>query len=161
MQIIITPSDLIIRCIFDKYKKFCIYDKTEEDIKQFVEENNPLSLSEQDAYAIGLLKIIETDNLIHRFNENILDILQIKSNIIQDELFINKNIILKEIETYMLKFPTYFKAPFNYKVALEDLIKYISEMNKKIEKLEVITVKQKEKVFNYYKSLDIKKCLNI
>jgi hypothetical protein len=61
----------------------------------------------------------------------------------------------------MLKFPTYFKAPFNYKVALEDLIKYISEMNKKIEKLEVITVKQKEKVFNYYKSLDIKKCLNI
>ena len=161
MQIIITPSDIIERCIFDKYKKFCLYDKTEEDIQKLVEKNDPLSLSENDAYAIGLLKIIETDNLIHRFNENTLDILQIKSNIIQDELYINKNIIQKEIASYMLKFPSYFKSPFNYKVALEDLKKYILDIEKRIENLEIFEIKQKEKMFSYYRSIDIKKCLDI
>lgn len=161
MQIIITPNDIIQRCLWDKYKKFCLYKNTEDEIKKLVEDNKPVSLSEEDSYAIGLLKVIETDNLIHRFNENILESLQIKSNIIKDELYINKNTILKEITTYLNKFPDYYKSPFNYKQAIDDLEIYIENMLLKIEKLETTNVKQREKIFIYFKSKDIKKCLKL
>ena len=161
MQIIVTPNDIIQRCLWDKYKKFILYEKQEEEIKKIVEENKPFSLTEEDAYVIGLLKIIETDNLIHRFNENVLDILQIRSNIIQDELYINKNNITKEIQNYMNKFPEYYKPTFNYKQAIEELKVYIKEVEKKVSDLEVTNVKNKDKMFVYYKSKDIRKCLTI
>ncbi|MFA5585508.1 MAG: hypothetical protein WDA02_03065 [Saccharofermentanales bacterium] len=161
MQIIITPNDIIQRCLWDKYKKFCLGDKSDDDIKIIVNENNPMTISEDDAYAIGLLKIIETDNLIHRFNENVLDILQIKSNVIKDELYINKNVINRDIGNYLEKFPEYYKPPFNYIQSLSDLKKYIKEIEEKIENLEIINVKNRDKIFMYYKSRDIRKCLKL
>ena len=161
MQIIITPNDIIQRCLWDKYRKFIVYEKTEEEIKKIVDENKPFSLTEDDAYAVGLLKIIETDNLIHRFNENILDVLQIKSNIIKDELYINRTTMVREISTYMLKFPEYYKAPFNYKQAIEELKVYIEKVEIKILDLEIINVKNKEKMFAYFRSKDIRKCLDL
>ena len=161
MQIIVTPNDIIQRCLWDKYKRFILYEKTEEEIKKVVDENKPFSLSEEDAYAIGLLRIIETDNLVHRFNENILDVLQIKSNIIKDELYINKTTMTREISTYMNKFPEYYKAPFNYKQAIEELKTYIEVVDKEISKLEIINVKNKDKMFAYFRSKDIRKCLNL
>jgi len=161
MQIIITPNDIIQRCLWDKYKKFCLYNNDEEEIKKIVEDNKPISLSEEDAFAIGLLKVIETDNLIHRFNENVLDSLQIKSNVIKDELYINKNTILKDVTTYMNKFPEYYKAPFNYRQGIDDLIIYIKNIEKKLNNIETTNVKQREKIFIYFKSKDIKKCLTL
>lgn len=161
MQIIVTPNDIIQRCLWDKYKKFILYEKNEDDVKKIVEENKPFSLSEEDAYAIGLLRIIDTDNLVHRFNENILDILQIKSNIIKDELYINRTTIIREISTYMAKFPEYYKPPFNYKQAIDELKNYIEYVDKEIAKLEIINVKNKDKMFTYFRSKDIRKCLNL
>ena len=161
MQIIITPNDIIQRCLWDKYKKYVLHDLKEEDIQKLVEDNKPISLSENDAYAIGLLKIIETDNLVHRFNENILDALQIKSNIIKDELYINKNVILKEISTYMEKFPKYYKAPFNYKESLIELEKYTNIIQEAVSDLEITNVKNREKIFLYYMSKDVRKCLKL
>lgn len=161
MQIIITPNDIIQRCLWDKYKKYVLYDIKENEIQKIVDENKPISLSEEDAYAIGLLKIIETDNLIHRFNENILDTLQIKSNVIKDELYINKNVITKEITTYMEKFPEYYKAPFNYKESLIELEKYIEKIEEAVSDLEITNVKNREKIFLYYMSKDIRKCLKL
>lgn len=161
MQIIVTPNDIIQRCLWDKYKRFILYEKSEDDVKKLVDENKPFSLSEEDAYAIGLLRIIETDNLIHRFNENILDVLQIKSNIIKDELYINRTTITREVSTYMGKFPEYYKPPFNYKQSIEDLKKYIEDVDKEISKLEIINVKNKDKMFAYFRSKDIRKCLNL
>lgn len=159
MQIIVTPSDIIQRCLWDKYKKFILYDKSEEEVKKDVEENKSFPISEENAYAIGLLKIIETDNLIHRFNENILEVLQIKSNIIQDELYINKITITREISSYMNKFPIYYKPPFNYKQSIEELKLYIDSINEQSSKLEIISVKNKDKMYYYYRSKDIRKCL--
>lgn len=161
MQIIVTPNDIIQRCLWDKYKRFCLYSKDENEIIKLIEENKPFHLNEEDAYAIGLLKVIETDNLIHRFNENILDSLQIKSNVIKDELYINKNTIIKEISTYLEKFPDSYKAPFNYKQSIHELKNYIQMVETKMNSLEITNVKQKEKIYIYYNSKDVRKCLSI
>lgn len=161
MQIIVTPNDIIQRCLWDKYKRFCLYDKDEKEIEKIIEGNKPISLNEEPAYVIGLLKVIETDNFVHRFNEDILDYLQIKSSVITDDLYINRTSITKFIFSYMDKFPIYYKPNFNYKNGLTDLTNYIENIKVKMEKLESTTIKNKEKLFVYYSSKDIKKMLTI
>ena len=34
MQIIVTPNYIIQRCVWDKYKKFILYEKNEEEVKK-------------------------------------------------------------------------------------------------------------------------------
>ena len=161
MQILVTPNDIIQRCLWDKYKKFCLFDNNEEEIESIIENNKPISLSENDSYVIGLLKVIETDNFVHRFNEDILEYLQIKSSIIEEDLFINKSSIVKFILSYLDKFPSYYKPSFNYKTGLDELIIYIDKLKLKIEQMELVTIDNKGKTFTYYKSRDIKKSLEV
>ena len=161
MQIIVTPNDIIQRCLWDKYKKFCLYEKDEKEIEKIVENNKPISLSENDAYVIGLLKVIDTDNFIHRFNEDIIDYLQIKSSIVNDDLYINKASISKFVNTYLDKFPEYYKPNMNYKKGIDGLVDYITDIKLIMDDLESIPIKNKDKIFYYYMSKDIKKLLTL
>lgn len=161
MQIIVTPNDIIQRCLWDKYKRFCLHDKNEDEIKKVVEDNKPISLNENDAYVIGLLKVIETDVLTHRFNEDILEYLQIKSSIIKDNLYISKYAINKFVSNYYNKFPDYYKPNMSYKKGLDDLRNYLSILEDKISELEITSIKNnRDKIFTYYMSKDIKKILD-
>lgn len=159
MQIIVTPNDIIQRCLWDKYAKFCLNDKNKEEINKIISNNKPISLSENDAYVIGLLKIIETDNLVHRFNEDIIESLQIKSNIIDDQLYIKKTVILKQIDEYLNKFPDAYEPPISYTQALEDLKVYVKDVRNKVSKLEITTKKRHDITISYYNSKQVKKCL--
>lgn len=161
MQIIVTPNDIIQRCLWDKYKRFCLYEKDEKEIEKMVENNKPISLSENDAYVIGLLKVIDTDNFVHRFNEDIIDYLQIKSSIVNDDLYINKASISKFINIYLDKFPDYYKPNMNYKKGIDDLVDYVTDIKINMDKLEAIPIKNKDKVLYYYMSKDIKKLLTL
>jgi hypothetical protein len=160
MQIIVTPNDIIQRCLWDKYKRFCLHGKTEDEVQKIVEANKPISLSEDDAYVIGLLKIIETDNLVHRFNEDVLDFLQIKSSIIKDDLYISKYAVNKFVSSYYDKFPDYYKPNMSYMKGLDDLRNYIKVIEDRIDDLETTTIKNRDKLFTYYMSKDIKKVLD-
>ena len=95
MQIMVYPSDIIKRCLFNKYKKFVLKDMTNVQVDAWIEENKVEVLSENDAFVVGLLKVIETDNLIHRFNLEIIDFLKIKSTINDGRVLINKSSLLK------------------------------------------------------------------
>lgn len=160
MQIIVTPNDIIQRCLWDKYKRFCLHDKNEDEIKNIVEANKPISLNENDAYVIGLLKIIETDNLVHRFNDDVFDFLQIKSSIIKDDLYISKYAINKFVSSYYDKFPSYYNPNPNYKKGLSELKEYLKIIEKRIDNLETTTIKNRDKLFTYYVAKDIKKVLD-
>jgi hypothetical protein len=160
MQIIVTPNDIIQRCLWDKYKRFCLHDKNEDEIKNIVDANKPVSLNENDAYVIGLLKIIETDNLVHRFNDDIFEFLQIKSSIIKDDLYISKYAMNKYISSYYDKFPEYYDPTINYKKGLSELREYIKIIEKRIDGLETTTIKNRDKLYTYYMAKDIKKALD-
>ena len=160
MQIIVTPNDIIQRCLWDKYKRFCLHNNNEEEIKSIVEANKPVSLNENDAYVIGLLKIIETDNLVHRFNDDVFDFLQIKSSIIKEDLYISKYAINKFVSSYYEKFPEYYKPNLSYQKGLDDLRVYIKVIEERINNLETTTIKNRDKLFTYFIAKDIKKVLD-
>ena len=66
MKIKVLPEDLVKRCLWDSYVYYILGSDKEGD--RILRENNEIDLSEKDALIIGLLKVIETDNLIFKFN---------------------------------------------------------------------------------------------
>ena len=157
MDILITPEGIIRRCLWTKFKKFVLKEYSKAEIETLIEENKPLKLSENDAYVIGLLKVIETDNLQHRFNLFIEDFLKIKSTINNDKVIINKSSILKEIIEFKDMFPEAYKPDIYYQKIINEMKKYVVEVYDKVDTLEIIQVTYREKVFTYVLSSEVQK----
>ena len=156
MQILISPDDLIKRCLWLDYKRFCLKDKNEEEIKKIIEENKPVALNEDDAYVIGLLKIVETPNLVHRLKEHMDEVLKIRSNIFNNKLYIIKSVALKEISQFVQRFPDGFKAPFEYKKGIEDLKEFSEKIYSEVDKLPTQTYPNGDKIYTYVSSNSVK-----
>jgi len=160
MQILITPEDIIRRCLWNKYKKFVLKGKSEEEINDLIIENKPEILSENDAYVIGLLKVVETENLVHRFNLHIEDFLKIKSTINGDRVIINKSSLLKETLEFKDMFPDTYKPDSFYQDAIDDMKKHVVDVYEKIDELEIIQIPVKDgKIFTYVLSSDVQKII--
>jgi len=160
MQILVTPEDIIKRCLWLEYKRFCLKNKSDEDIKQIIEENLLVPLKEEDAYVIGLLKVIETPNLIHRLKEHMGEVLKIKSNIFNNKLFIIKSVALKEISQFVMGFPSDFKASFEYKKGIEDLKIYSDKIYSEVDGLPTSLFQIGDKTNTYISSNSVKDILN-
>jgi hypothetical protein len=160
MVIKVRPSDIIKRCLWSDYKRFCLSSKTEDEINDFIIQDEEFELSENDAYVIGLLKVVETDNLVHRFKIHIEDLLKTRSNLFDNKLFINKNVILNEVKDFKNRFPKSYKPSFEYKVSIEELNKKIDDVYSNIEELKVFTKIIKDKTYNFVLSSSIKDLLN-
>jgi hypothetical protein len=160
MQILITPSDIIKRCLFLEYKRFILKDMKEDEIKNIVLEDKPIILKEDDAYVIGLLKIVETPNLIHRFKEHIEEVLKIRSNIVDNKLYIKVNDILREIINFKNCFPDYFITSFEYKKGIDELKNFIDKLYPEVEKSTITKIPNKDgKIIEYYLSNVVKNLL--
>ncbi len=160
MIITVTPEDIIRRCLWSDYKRFVLKDKSESEIQTIVKENKPISLPENDGYAIGLLKVIETDNLIHRFIVHMKDMINIKSTIFDKNVFMSVKIVENELENFKKRFPEYWQADTTYQKSIEDLINYINTLQETITKFEIFEFKIKEKKVKYFQSKDIKKMID-
>jgi hypothetical protein len=156
MQILITPEDIIRRCLWLDYKRFCLKEKGEEELRKVIEENKPIALNEEDAYVIGLLKIIETPNLVHRLKEHMDEVLKIRSNIFNNKLYIIKSVALKEIGQFVQRFPDGFKAPFEYKKGIEDLKVFSEKIYAEVDKLQTQTFQNGDKTYTYISSNGVK-----
>jgi hypothetical protein len=156
MQILITPEDIIRRCLWLDYKRFCLKEKNEEELRNIIEENNPVALKEEDAYVIGLLKIVETPNLVHRLKEHMDEVLKIRSNIFNNKLYIIKSVALKEIGQFVQRFPDGFKAPFEYKKGIEDLKLFSEKIYIDVDKLPTQTFQNGDKTYTYVSSNNVK-----
>ena len=77
MRIFVYPSDLVKYCIWDHFVYYII--NSEKEAEKLLKEDKEIEISEKDALVMGLFKIIKTDNLIHKFNTYILEILSNKS----------------------------------------------------------------------------------
>jgi len=160
MVITIHPSDIIKRCLWNEYKRFCLVDKTDDEIDRFIIEDKPFIISEDDSYVIGLLKVVETDNLVHRFKIHIEDLLKVRSNLFDNKLYINRNVVLNEVKDFKNRFPESFNPDFMYKKAIDELNEKIDEIYKKLEELTIYTKILNDKTYNFVSSNDVKSLIN-
>jgi hypothetical protein len=158
MKIIVKPSDLVKRCIWDKYTYYVV--GSEKDAEELLRADIEFEMSEKDAIVIELLKCMETDNLIHKFNEHMVHMLSVKSTKNDNSLYIRKKTVETTIEKFAAKFPTYWDMPLNYKRGYEDLLGYIEKMDIDIQKLEIHEMTFQNCIYETYSSSAVKKILN-
>jgi hypothetical protein len=158
MQIKITPEDIVKRGMWDFYTYYIV--GSEKEAQELLKKNEEFILSEKDAIVIGLLKVMETDNLIHRFNDYLMHFLSIRSIKEKTDALIKKTAIEKSIEKFMSKFPDYWKAPMNYQNSLKDLKVYVDELSANIALLDITNVTIQNITYEFYSSNAVKKLLN-
>jgi hypothetical protein len=158
MKILITPENIVQRCLWDVYVYYVL--GSDKEAEKILKENKEFELSERDAIVIGLLKVMETDNLIHRFNDNLMHFLTVRSLKDKDGIFIKKRSIEVSIEKFLCKFPDYWIPQTNYSNSLKDLFVYIDDLKEKISKLDIKEITIQNVTYEFYNSNNIKKLLN-
>jgi hypothetical protein len=158
MKILIRPSDIIKRCLWDSFSYYVV--GSEKEAEKLLKDDAEFELSERDAIVIGLLKVMETDNLVHRFNDYMVHFLTIKSIKEKDDVIVRKKSVEVAIEKFIDKFPKYWEAPLNYVNSLKELNKYIDSLKSKIDELEVIKLTIQNMPQEVYISNSVRKLLN-
>jgi hypothetical protein len=164
MKILITPHDIIERALWQKYEYYILDDLNQEEIDKLVEENKEFEINEKDALVIGLISCIETENLKHRFNQHMMDILSTKSTEIKisnkSKLVITKNSISYEISNYLKNFPNSWNPKLHYKKGLETLREYLNDLSGKLEKLDIHLGEFQGNKIEYVQVIHVKKMLD-
>jgi hypothetical protein len=158
MKIIISAEDIVKRCLWDSYTYYVV--GSEKEAEKLLKENAEFELSEREAIVIGLLKVMETDNLIHRFNDYLTHFLTVRSVKDKESFLIKKKSLEANIDKFLDKFPDYWTPASNYTVALKDLVEYIDNLRDGIEKLDIIKLTIQNVNYEFYNANAIKKLLN-
>lgn len=158
MQIQIFPIDILKRCLWDNYTYYVL--GSEKEAEKILKENKEVQMSERDALIIGLLKVVETDNLIHKFNTYVVELLTNKSIKEKDYLLIRKKTLDLFVDKFVDKFPDYWVPDVVYAKSLKELVLYIDEIKLDIEKLEVHKIVDKNVTYEFYNSNAAKKLLS-
>jgi hypothetical protein len=159
MQIKVHAEDLVKRCVWDSYVYYVV--GSEKEAEKILKENQIMELSERDALIIGLLKVIETDNLIHKFNTYVVELLTNKSvhSPQKDYLLMRKKTFDIAVDKFVDKFPDYWEPSVRWTNSLKDLVDYVENMKIELEKLEIHKVVDKNVTYEFYNSNNIKKLL--
>ena len=158
MKITLCAEDIVKRCLWDTFTYYIV--GSEKEAEKILRENREFEISERDAIVIGLLKVMETDNLIHRFNDYLIHFLTVRSLKEKDNFLIKKKSVETSIEKFLDKFPTYWDPNIVYKQSLKDLVEYTDDLKNKISKLEIIKLTVQNVNYEFYNTNTVKKLLN-
>jgi hypothetical protein len=158
MKIMISPSDIVRRCLWDSYVYYVV--GSEKEAEKLLKEDKEFELTERDAIVIGLLKVMETDNLIHRFNDYLTHFLTVRSVKDKDNFLIKKKSLETSIEKFLDKFPDYWTPTAGYKSSIKDLVVYIEDLKEKIEKIDIVKLTIQNINYEFYNANSVRKLLN-
>ena len=158
MKIILCAEDLIRRCVWDSYVYYVL--GSDKDAEQLLKENKEFEISERDALVIGLLKVIETSNLIHKFNTYVVDFLTNKSINQGKDVLVRKKGLETSVDKFLDKFPDYWIPNTEYKRSLTELVDYIEVFKSGVEKIDIIKVTDQFGTHEYLNSNNVKKQLS-
>ncbi len=157
MTIKIYPEDIVRMCLWDHYVYYIV--GSEKEAEKILKENKEMEVSERDALVIGLLKVIETDNLIHKFNTYIMEFLTNKSIKEKEYLLVRKKTFDVAIDKFVDKFPDYWVPNTTFTKALKDLVDYVEAIKLEVEKLEIHKIVDKNVTYEFYNSNNVRKLL--
>ena len=157
MEIKIFAEDIVKRCLWDTYVYYVV--GSEKEAEQILKENKEIIISERDSLIIGLLKVIETDNLIFKFNNFVVELLTNKSSKVNEYSLIRKRTFDYAVDKFLDKFPDYWTPNSSYIKSLKELVGYIDNFKLEIDKLEIHKVVDKNITYEFYNSATIKKML--
>jgi hypothetical protein len=132
---------------------------SDKEAEKILKENVEVEVSEKDALVIGLLKVIETDNLIHKFNGYVMELLTNKSLKEKELLLVRKKALDAALDKFVDKFPDYWEPSTGYRNGLIDLVEYVEKIKKDVEKLEVHKIVDKNVTYEFYNSNNVRKLL--
>lgn len=160
MKIIIKPSDLIKRFIWDSYEYFCLNTVNKAEVDKIIKEDKEFEISENDAFVIGLTSVIYTDLIVYKFKLYLKEVLENKSfdyaqkaepdpqeneEGLTDEneevytspkLMINKDIMIANAKSFLNKIPKSWNTG-NESILFIDELNRIPDLTKEfIEKLQ-------------------------
>ena len=157
MTIKIYPEDIVKMCLWDHYVYYIV--GSEKEAEKLLKENKEMELSERDALVIGLLKVIETDNLIHKFNTYVMEFLTNKSIKEKEYLLVRKKTFDLSLDKFVDKFPDYWEPNSYWSKSFKELVEYVEAMKILIEKLEIHKIVDKNVTYEFYNSNNVKKLL--
>lgn len=157
MQILIKPDELVKCGVWDAYSYYIVGD--EKKSQEILKENSTFEISTRDALVIGLLKVIETSNLVHRFNQFVADYLNSKSQKQGKLLLVRKKGLLSLTEKFQNKYPDYWNPDIDYAKGLSELNEYINSFKESIEELEVHKITDQFGTHDFVNSNNVKKSL--
>jgi len=158
MQIKLLPEDLVRRCVWDSYVYYVL--GSDKNAEQLLKENKEFEISERDALVIGLLKVIETSNLIHKFNTYVVEFLTNKSINQGKDVLVRKKGLENAVDKFLDKFPDYWIPNTEYKKSLTELVDYIEIFKSGVEKIDIIKVTDQFGTHEYLNSNNVKKQLS-
>ena len=158
MTIKIYPEDIVRRCLWDHYVYY-ILGGSDKEAEKILRENQEMEVSEKDALVMGLLKVIETDNLIHKFNGYIMELLTNKSLKEKEMLLIRKKTFDAAVDKFVEKFPDYWEPNSLFRRGLEDLVIYVENIKKDVDCLEICKIVDKNVTYEFYNSNAVRKML--
>lgn len=111
MKITVTPSDLISRFVWDKYVYYILKDLNKEQVNEIIQKNEAFEIDEKDAFVIGLLHCIFTDEVIYVYTQFLRHILDNKSFTPKNEKrsYITRQTLLMYADKFFNKVPNDFK----------------------------------------------------
>lgn len=158
MTIKLHPEDIVRRCLWDHYVYY-ILGGSDKEAERLLKENEQIEISEKDALVIGLLKVIETDNLIHKFNGYVMELLTNKSIKEKEALLVRKKTFDAAVDKFVEKFPDYWEPNSLFRRGLEDLVLYVENIKKDVDCLEISKIVDKNVTYEFYSSNSIRKLL--
>jgi hypothetical protein len=141
--------------VWDHYVYYVL--GSDKDAEQLLKENKEFEISERDALVIGLLKVIETSNLIHKFNTYVVDFLANKSISQGKDVLVRKKGLETSVDKFLDKFPDYWIPNVEYKKSLTELVDYIEVFKSGVEKIDIIKVTDQFGTHEYLNSNNVKK----
>lgn len=134
MEIKLRVSDLIERLLWDNYKTFCLADLKTEEIDKIIEADEEFIITEKDAFVIGLLNVIYTQEVVYKYKQYLREIIDNKSFLFEDvepnktikRKYITRKILTTNAKAFLKKIPKNYESN---NIVFNKQIKMLNDVN--------------------------------
>lgn len=145
MTITLTPKDIIERCLWSDYEQYILRGKTQAEKDEIIRLNESFDIAEADAYVIRLIRGLLTDNLRHKLNEYLLNVVEL-DGLLDDanRKMIGVDALHNGIARFKKLFPAAYQPDLRWAESMAEMLEYAEQLRERIATLPTAPVKAKQ-----------------